>query len=177
MYDLDTVSLWIHTTGESVIGAHKGKTLKFLPSTVTTWKNWRSEHPETLVLNVKQGKNAGFNLQKNPKAGGVSVGEPDGGLKFYPFDSLQKHRLVNDTVAGEKVVVFYDPDAFAFAAFERGDRTFTWKNGKMVDQTGKEWNPLKGTSGELALKPVPAVPWLTTAWQRFYPKGVIYSDK
>ena len=56
MFDRETVSLWIHTTGEAVIGEYKAKTLEFLPATVTTWEKWKKEHPETLVLDVKKGK-------------------------------------------------------------------------------------------------------------------------
>ena len=57
MYDKQTDSLWVHTTGEAVVGEYQGKVLEFLPSTVTTWKRWRGDHPSTLVLNVKRGKN------------------------------------------------------------------------------------------------------------------------
>ncbi len=35
MYDKQTDSLWVHTTGEAIKGALKGKVLTFLPSTVT----------------------------------------------------------------------------------------------------------------------------------------------
>ena len=177
MYDRQTASLWIHTTGEAVIGEYKGKTLAFLPSTVTTWKKWRTEHPETLVLNVREGKNASFNLRKKPAAGGISVGKPDGELKLFPLSILQEQRVVNDQIDGKNVVVVFDADSFAFAAFERRDRTFRWKDGKMIDQTGVEWNPLKGTSGETLLKTVPAVSWLTRAWNRFYPEGAVYSGE
>ena len=177
MYDRQTVSLWIHTTGEAVIGKYKNTLLKFMPSTVTTWKKWRTEHPETQVLNVRKGKNARFNLKTNPRVGGLSVGQPDGELKFYPFSILQDKRLVNVELAGKKIVVVFDPEAFAFAAFERGDLTFVWKDGGMVDQTGKQWRLLTGTSGELTLQPIPAVTWLTRAWKRFYPEGLIYSTE
>ena len=177
LYDRETLSLWIHTTGTSVIGKQKGKTLKFLPSTVTTWKNWRKEHPQTLVLNVRKGKNPRFTLRKKPQDGGFSVGESDGDLKLYPLSILQKQRVINDELAGKKIVVIFDPDQWRFAAYERGKRTFKWKDGKLVDQTGTEWNLLKGSSGKEVLKPIPVVSWLTKAWKRFYPEGKIYSSK
>lgn len=175
MFDRETISLWIHTTGQAVIGAHKGKMLKFLPSTVTTWKRWRAQHPKSLVLNVKKGKNAGFHLQKKSKTGGISVGEPNRALKLYPLSILRKQRLVNDTLDNKKIVVVFHPDDWVFAAFERGDRQFVWKGGKMIDQTGKQWDMLNGTSGKLQLKPIPAVTWYIKAWKRFYPEGVIYA--
>jgi hypothetical protein len=177
MYDLESVSLWIHTTGKAVIGKHKDKTLKFLPSTVTTWKSWKKDYPDTLVLNIQKGKDPRFDMRKSPKSGGLSVGEPDGELKLYPLEILQGKRVVNDKLAGKNVTVVFDPEAFTFAAFERGDRTFSWKDGKMLDEKGTEWNPLTGTSGEMSMKRVPVVLWLTTAWKRFYPEGAIYSEK
>jgi hypothetical protein len=176
MYDLETVSLWIHTTGEAAVGEHKWKVLEFIPSIVTTWKNWRSEHPQTRVLNVKEGNDPRFRLREKPQDGGLSVGEPDGYLKFYPFSVLSRRRVINDEAAGRAVVVVFDPDEWAYAAFERGDRTFAWQDGKMVDHTGREWSLLKGTSDGETLKPVSAVVWLTRYWKRFYPEGEMYAD-
>ncbi len=42
MYDKQTYSKWIHTTGEAVQGPCKGKVLTFLPNTVTSWKKWKT---------------------------------------------------------------------------------------------------------------------------------------
>ncbi len=177
MFDRQTVSLWVHTTGEAVIGDYKGKTLDFLPSTVTTWSHWKTQHPETQVLNVKTGKGGGFNLRRNPKSGGISVGQPSSELKLYPLSLLQEKRLINDSLGNTPIVVVFDPKAFAFHAYERGDSTFRIDvDGRMVDQSGKSWNPFTGISGEGALKPIPATPWATNAWKRFYPNGAIYSE-
>ena len=50
MYDRKTESLWVHVTGRAVWGPLKGKQLEFVPSTVTTWQQWKAAHPRTLVL-------------------------------------------------------------------------------------------------------------------------------
>jgi hypothetical protein len=176
MYDRETISLWLHTTGEAVVGEHLGRTLEFLPSSVTTWKKWRAEHPETFVLNVKQVTGPRFQVREKPELGGLSVGRPDDTLKLYPLPILQKQRVINDKLGRKEIVVFFNPDEWAFAAFERGGRTFAWKDDRIVDQSGREWNLLKGTSGELALTPVPAVTWLTSYWKRFYPEGDVYKS-
>lgn len=178
MFDRQTVSLWIHTTGEAVVGEYKGNTLEFLPSTVTTWSNWTKEHPKTLILDVKKGKGGGFNLRKNPKSGGVSVGQPGGDLKLYPLTILRDKRVINDTLGAKPIAVFFAPGAFGFHAYERGDLTFRVDaDGQLVDQSGKKWNPFNGTSDGPMLKPIPATPWLINAWKRFYPEGQIYSEK
>ena len=50
MYDHQTDSIWVHVTGEAFHGPLKGKKLKFMPSTVTTWEKWKARYPHTLVL-------------------------------------------------------------------------------------------------------------------------------
>ena len=57
MYDHQTDSLWNHLTGEPVVGplAHSGIRLKVLPVVITTWKEWRTDHPDTRVLDIKTG--------------------------------------------------------------------------------------------------------------------------
>jgi hypothetical protein len=50
MYDRKTESLWVHVTGRAEWGPMRGKQLPFIPSTVTTWQQWKQAHPGTLVL-------------------------------------------------------------------------------------------------------------------------------
>ena len=178
MFDRKTVSLWIHTTGEAVVGDYKGKTLEFLPSTVTTWGHWKKEHPKTLVLDVKRGENPRFNLRADLKSGGISVGQPGKVLKLYPLSALQSIRVVNDSLGGKPIVVVFDPESFAFHAFERGELSFHIDaDGAFVDQSGTKWNLYLGSSGERSLNPVPAVPWQIEAWKRFYPRGQVFPGK
>lgn len=177
MFDRQTVSLWIHTTGEAVVGDYKGQTLEFLPSTVTTWRHWKTQHPQTRVLNVRRGKGARFNLRKTPKSGGISVGQPGNELKLYPLSILQEKRVINDRIGSKPIVVVFDPDSFAFHAYARGELTFRMKDGRLVDQSGREWNRFTGMSGKTELQAMPATPWAISAWKKFYPHGVIYTDE
>lgn len=50
MYDRQTLSLWSQINGAAMAGDSMGRTLDAVPSTLTTWKSWKAEHPETLVL-------------------------------------------------------------------------------------------------------------------------------
>lgn len=50
MYDRKTNSLWQQITGEAVMGPAMGQTLEEVPASITEWKNWKSEHPETRVM-------------------------------------------------------------------------------------------------------------------------------
>jgi hypothetical protein len=57
MYDRQTKSLWNHLTGEPVIGALAGSgvRLKRLPVVITSWGEWRRQHPRTTVVSVETG--------------------------------------------------------------------------------------------------------------------------
>ncbi len=172
LYDRETGSLWVHTTGEAVRGPLRGKQLQFLPSVVTAWKKWKTEHPETLVLTGRRedGMMGAFNLNRDRRSYGLSVGQGTR-VQLYPFALLQRDRVINDEVEGQKVVVVFDAASGTGAAFERGNLTFVEKNGQMVDQGGRAWNLLQGTSGDQALTPIPATPWLIERWLAFYGPG------
>lgn len=58
MYDRPTRTLWNQLTGEPVLGelaADPDLRLEFFPIVLTTWEDWLSQHPETLVLDRDTG--------------------------------------------------------------------------------------------------------------------------
>ncbi|MEJ7668123.1 MAG: DUF3179 domain-containing protein [Casimicrobiaceae bacterium] len=57
MYDHATKSLWSTLTGTPVVGPLTGKGIELKPLYVvtTTWKEWRTRHPESLVLSLDTG--------------------------------------------------------------------------------------------------------------------------
>lgn len=50
MYDHATRSYWSQILARAICGPQQGTRLEILPSTVTTWGEWQSQHPETDVL-------------------------------------------------------------------------------------------------------------------------------
>ena len=50
MYDRDTDSWWSQATGKAIRGHFEGKALTMLAATMTTWQDWLTRHPDTLVL-------------------------------------------------------------------------------------------------------------------------------
>lgn len=60
-------SLWSQVLGEGVSGPAAGEKLNALPMELTTWRQWKSSHPETLVLSTKTGH--ARNYRRNPYAG------------------------------------------------------------------------------------------------------------
>lgn len=57
MFDHETASLWSSLTGEPVVGPVVELNLKLsaLPVVTTTWREWRTRHPDTLVLSLETG--------------------------------------------------------------------------------------------------------------------------
>lgn len=50
MFDRATWSYWSQILAQAICGPSTGETLEIVPSTATTWGEWREEHPETDVL-------------------------------------------------------------------------------------------------------------------------------
>ena len=55
LYDRQTESLWSQVKGGAVTGPMTGTRFRTLPSTVTSWKKWRTKHPDTKVLSRNTG--------------------------------------------------------------------------------------------------------------------------
>ncbi len=49
LYDRQTATRWDQLSGEAVTGELAGRRLKVLPSKLTSWREWRREHPDTGV--------------------------------------------------------------------------------------------------------------------------------
>jgi hypothetical protein len=119
----------------------------------------------------------------------------------YPYETLEKIGVANDTVGGEAVVVFWQPgtvspldgattasgrDIGAAAAFTRSvdgqTLTFASDNGALKDnETGSTWNVL-GTaeSGPLAgtqLAPVVSINHFWFSWAAFRPETRIFEPR
>lgn len=181
MVDRQTGTLWSNLTGEPVLGRlardpGAQELLRVLPLTLTTWKDWRTRHPETTVLDLDPGratkwgydytpgaadrKRAGVSFPAGPKAGG-DPGGLDGRAeifavrlgrhaKAYDMDALLRERVVNDRLGEHDLVVVADPESGAARAYRSGGRTFApgARPDELVDGTGVRW-----TAGDEALAP------------------------
>ncbi|MEP7012618.1 MAG: DUF3179 domain-containing protein [Acidobacteriota bacterium] len=205
MVDRQTLTLWNNLTGEPVVGrlAESPIRLAILPLTLTTWKEWRTRHPETttLALDAALVGRYGFNYQPgaadrqrrgvsfpvwqksaalDPKAEifALRVGDPP---KVYPIETLLAERIVNDTVGASPVVLLADPASGAVRAFARGDRTFrSGKNGELVDQDERVWQVAEESLSAEGREPLLRLPghqafWF--GWYGFYPGSEIYRGR
>ena len=128
MYDHQTRTLWNQLTGEPVLGplAARPIALKLLPVVLTTWADWRTQHPDTRVLDPATGYDRPYVLgapygpyfaapgtmfpvwQRRrllPPKTRVYTLRLDGVPKAYPLDALVARRVVNDVVGRTPVVL------------------------------------------------------------------------
>ncbi|MGI9203296.1 MAG: DUF3179 domain-containing protein [Woeseiaceae bacterium] len=131
MYDRQTESLWSQIMKTAITGEMKGSKLTTVSLVHTTWRDWRSKHPDTEVLSLHTGYRR--NYDKNPYAGyerqsqlyfpvnnedrsyprkSLVIGlEVDGHFKAYPFEELKAGpERFTDSVGGVKVEVTFDND-------------------------------------------------------------------
>ena len=217
MWDRQTESWWQQMTGEALVGAYAGTELKLLPAAVRSCAAFREAHPSGQVL-VPQDPNL-RPYGRTPYAGYENNqpfalnGEPDprlpatsrvvgicrnGTCRAYPWDLLAASGLIEDTVGGESIAIFYAPGALAvmdaeklvdsydagqvavYAADRNGRRMrFSRAPEGWEDRHGDVWR-LDGrcTSGSEegeALSPLVYHGVYAFAWFRFFPNSGLYA--
>ncbi len=165
LYDRQTESLWSQLMGQAVSGALKGTRLSSIPLEHTSWADWRSRHPDTLVLSRETGYRrdydrdpyAGYESKKglyfpvakrdpryHPKERVLGL-ELDGKFKAYPFAELsQTNGEVRDKLAGRDILIRFDS---------------THRSARAFDATGK---------------PLSAVTSFWFAWYAFHPETRVF---
>jgi len=146
LYDHPTRSLWLHLTGTCIEGTYAGTVLKPLGvGRHTTWADWRALHPETDVLArdprlMGRTDDTGYfpadqsrsgspyvprqflptiqttdaRLGRNALLYGLVVGQV---ARAYPFAQFALHPVVEETVGGVAVTVWFDAASRSAAAF------------------------------------------------------------
>lgn len=219
MFDTASSTLWSQLVGEGVVGTLAGTNLLRYPAQVVSFAEFREAFPHAFVLSRDTGYSRAYGT--NPYVGYDRADSPaflfsgptDGRLPpkervitfelngesvAYPFTELARERVINDTVGGQPVALFWQPgtrsalDAGAIAASEDIGAAGAFHrvlNGRELhfspqgdafvdDETGSSWNLLgQAISGELegqALKPVVHDNTLWFAWAAFRPDTRIY---
>lgn len=174
LYDHRTESLWSQILGAAIRGPRAGERLSLLPSSLTTWGEWRDVHPETSVLlppprsNTVRGPDATFDYfsdkypygnedqlvgfdddddgRLHPKTLVMGV-TADGMAKAYPFDVVRERDVINDTVGDLRVVVTTAPGG-TLVAYDRlvGGATLEFEpaGDAHMDGAGSRWERTTG---------------------------------
>nr|WP_277813251.1 DUF3179 domain-containing protein [Haloferax sp. ATB1] len=174
MYDDRTNSLWSQVLATAIRGELTGETLSLLPSTISTWGEWRAAHPETEVLvpppvsgtirgqqtrrydvnpytSYQQSSDIGIGFNDaaddrlHPKTSVVGVAV-DGVARAYPLDAVERAGVVNDIVGDLPVVVAASAEGSLVAYVRRvdGETVEFDRDGSALVAAGSRWNLLTG---------------------------------
>ncbi|WP_420640937.1 DUF3179 domain-containing protein [Candidatus Leptofilum sp.] len=220
MYDRQTESWWQQLTGTAVVGELTGTQLPLLPTRLVSWQTFKNEFPQGEVLSIFTGFDRRYS--ENPYINYDSL--VSRGTKFYdgvlderlhpkmrvmglqlgsetiayPFSALEANRVLNDTFAGQPLVVLWQPGTqsplyaeFISASKEVGSAavfsrevaghllTFEAQADGFLDmETGSEWTfwgtaisgPLLGTQ----LEQLPGHELFWFAWAAQHPHTAVY---
>ena len=218
MWDRQTESWWQQITGEAIVGEFTGTKLDFLPATLVSWQDFRESFPGGSILSRDTGYPRDYNrppyagydskdgrpfmfggelddrLPPTERVVGLNIGDT---AAAYPFTLFETMPVINDSVAGTDIAIFYAPDTqsaflgmFASESPVVGSTgvydpsldgrrlTFRSEDGSILDeQTGSVWNIFgEAISGPLmgsALSPIIHANHFWFAWRAFYPDTVI----
>lgn len=199
LYDRDTGSLWMHFTGACFAGPRAGRALKPLATgTHTTWAAWRRDHPDTDVMAPDPRFAARYFDREAARSGspylperfdetitsrdrrlpsselllGVTVG-PE--ARAYPLARVAATAgVVEETVAGVPVTVWYEADARTAVAFDaRLDgrtRTFERRRAGVFERdTGSRFDADgRCVDGSLLGRRLERLPSLLTEWYGWF---------
>ena len=165
LYDRETESLWSQIMGKAISGNSSDQELQLIPTENTSWEDWKSRHPETLVLTTETGFERDYETKAygaylvsdrlmfpvNNKDSRISnkekiIGlEIDGKFKAYPFNKLKSEKFpITDVLNGQEILIYYDRKA---------------KSARIEDAEGNV---------------LPAITMFWFAWYAFHPDTSVY---
>lgn len=144
MRDHQTGTEWQQATGVAFNGPLKGKRLQMFPFVITTWREWRAQHPTTLALvlepryreqyrkKAESMKRILFGSRSRAPDRGATRDDPrlppyeqvvgigiNGAYKAYPLSQLKKGIVLNDRVGSTPVLLVHAASSDTTTAFTR----------------------------------------------------------
>ena len=201
--DATTKSWWRQSTGECIAGPLKGYKLKEFKSEQLILSAWARIHPNTQILQPDPLFKEEFE-QMDTYDKGISRGDltkrdttswknkswvlgiQDGAnAKTYDWNQLTKHRIIQDSLPNNPIVILLENDTASFHAYSRIVNNeiliFHKKQDSIWDvNTGSKWNyegvcvdgKLKGNM----LKSVRCYQEFLHSWEFFHPQSIRYND-
>lgn len=203
MRDEETGSFWQQISGAAISGPLKGRNLELVHSDELTFALWKSEQPQGTVLKevgafapqyAKQDWEV--RMQKSPTV--LSYAQPGleprtlivglrafGAARAYPYETLLKEKLVQDSLAGVPVLIVTGPDGESLRAFLRkpAELDFYRVNepaALMLDAAGTRWNfqgcAIDGPNKGACLQRLDIIKDYWFDWRHYNPATTVFKN-
>ena len=204
MYDRLTESYWSQALGTAIVGELAGFELNKIPFDVITWEDWKTLHPDTLVLSTDTGHFRPYGVDPygsyytdprilfpvankddrlTPKT--LVIGFHQGNLyKAYKQNDVESSQVINDEILDKPILLISQFTGNA-RAFERtiNDQIleFAYLDGKLVDlQTQSSWSydgvAISGPLEGTELTRMITDPGFWFSWAAFHPETEVFGD-
>ena len=162
MYDQETHTLWNQFSGKPVVGplTNSGIELEVLPVVTTSWKEWKTQYPDTKVLDLDTGYHrdytpgtaygAYFNgndlmfpayvddhsLQQKEEVFGLRI---SGAKKAWPLKQFETPQAINDSIGIIPIVIIGNAATKTVRAYRsEGKKFILTKDNKLITDN-QEW--------------------------------------
>ncbi len=205
MYDRFTESYWSQALGIAVKGELSGYKLNLVPFDVITWGDWKTLHPDTMVLTTDTGHIRSYATdpygnyyteprilfpvehsddRMHPKE--IILGfNQDGIYKAYKQNDIESNTIINDSIDKIPVTLFslFSQNSRAFERTLDGQvLDFVYVDNKIIDtQTNSEWNydglSISGEYEGKQLERMSIEPGFWFEWVAFHPETLVYGGE
>ena len=202
MYDRLTNSYWSQALGKAIVGELTGYELSTIPFDVIRWGDWKSLHPDSVVLTTNTGHIRAYGVdpygnyytetrilfpventddRMHPKE--IILGFNDGDVyKAYKQQDVESAVIINDQINNNPIflVSLYPENARAFERTVDGKvLEFFFKDESIIDkETNSEWNydgvAISGSLVGTELNRIPFNPGFWFEWIAFHPDTDVY---
>jgi len=204
MYDRLTDSYWSQALGMAITGELSGYELNLIPFDVITWGDWKTLHPDTLVLTTDTGYIRSYATdpygnyyteprimfpveysddRMNPKE--IILGfNQNGTYKAYKQKDIESNVIINDSIGETPILLvsLFSENSRAFVRIIDDQKLdFVYNDDKIFDsQTNSEWNydglAISGKYEGSQLDRMAIEPGFWFAWVAFHPDTLVFED-
>ena len=204
MYDRLTDSYWSQALGVAITGELTGYELKRIPFDVISWADWKTLHPDTLVLTTETGHIRSYGVdpygdyytdprilfpvdhkddRMHPKEIILGFYEEEV-YKAYKQEDVESAIVINDKINTQPMMLvsLFSGDSRAFDRTVDGKvLTFDFVDDVIIDLESKsEWNydgvAISGSMEGIQLVRLPFNPGFWFEWIAFHPDTEVYES-